>query len=132
MWHIIKPMLHRMKLQTGAFELVENGVKTLELRLYDDKRKAIQLHDVVEFLEVPNFTRKVRVKVTGLLVYPTFASIVDDLPARLMGYRESEKTYLRTSMYEVYGAEDEARYGALGIRFIIIKGGYIEKDNLDN
>ena len=34
-------MLHKMKLNESAFERIKNGTKTVEFRLYDEKRKQI-------------------------------------------------------------------------------------------
>ena len=32
-------MIHKMKLNESPFERIKNGTKTIEFRLYDDKRK---------------------------------------------------------------------------------------------
>ena len=32
-------MLHKMKLNESPFESIKNGTKTIEFRLYDEKRK---------------------------------------------------------------------------------------------
>ena len=34
-------MLHKMKLQESPFEGIKNGTKTVEFRLYDEKRSKI-------------------------------------------------------------------------------------------
>ncbi len=47
--------------------------------------------------------------------------MIDDLPACLLGYKEEDKDYLRTSMYEIYSRDDEEKFGALGIRLEILK-----------
>ena len=36
-------MLHKMKLQEDPFERIKNGTKTVEFRLYDEKRRTIQI-----------------------------------------------------------------------------------------
>jgi ASC-1-like (ASCH) protein len=109
-------MLHEMKLTAGPFEKIVNGTKTLEVRLFDEKRQVIRIGDEIEFSKLPDLQEKVRVKVTALLRYRTFAEMFDDLPTALMGYPESKREYLRTSMYEVYSKEEEDRFGVLGIR----------------
>ena len=40
---------HRLRLNSGPFELIKNGSKTIELRLYDEKRKLINIGDIIEF-----------------------------------------------------------------------------------
>ena len=36
-------MVHNMKLNESPFEKIKAGTKTIELRLYDEKRRKIQL-----------------------------------------------------------------------------------------
>ena len=36
------PKLHRMKLKTSPFRKIQNGSKTIELRLNDEKRQQVQ------------------------------------------------------------------------------------------
>ena len=36
-------MIHKMKLQESPFERIKNGTKTVEFRLYDEKRSKINL-----------------------------------------------------------------------------------------
>lgn len=113
-------MLHQMRLQRVPFERIKSGEKTLELRLFDEKRQQLGLGDEIEFARTDALEEKVRVVVTGLLRYKNFANLIQDLPAAYMGYKESEKDYLKGSMYEVYKKEDEEKYGVLGIRIRLV------------
>ena len=40
-------MIHKMKLNENPFERIKNGTKTVECRLYDDKRIKIGDKDVL-------------------------------------------------------------------------------------
>lgn len=42
-----------MSLQSEPFEKIRDGKKTIELRLFDEKRKTIQLGDSIEFQKQP-------------------------------------------------------------------------------
>lgn len=105
-----------MKLAKEPFEKITSGQKIIESRLFDEKRRLIDIGDEIEFSKLPDLQDKVRVKVTALLRYRMFVEMFDDLPTALFGYPESQREYLRTSMYEVYSKEEEERYGVLGIR----------------
>jgi ASC-1-like (ASCH) protein len=109
-----------MKLQEGPFERIKSGKKILELRLFDEKRQLIKVGDEIEFSKLPELSEKVIVKVTGLLIYENFADLIQDLPASYLGYKESDKDYLKGSMYEIYTKEEEEKYGVLGIRIKLI------------
>lgn len=113
-------MLHQMRLQSGPFDKIRSGEKTLELRIYDEKRKGLELGDEIEFSRMDDPEDKIRAQVTGLLRYRNFADLITDLPAGYLGYKESEKDYLKKSMYEVYTPEEEAQSGVLGIRIKLI------------
>ena len=61
-------MLHKMKLQEDPFERIKNGTKTVEFRLYDEKRQTIQIGDEIEFSKLPELQEKLLVKVIHKLV----------------------------------------------------------------
>ena len=46
-------MIHKMKLNQSPFDRIKNGTKTVEFRLYDDKRKQIKVGDKIEFSKLP-------------------------------------------------------------------------------
>ena len=54
-------MQHDMKLLEQPFKRISAGIKTLELRLYDEKRKALKLGDTIRFSKLPDFTETVTV-----------------------------------------------------------------------
>ena len=98
-------MLHKMKLNESPFDRIKNGTKTVEFRLYDEKRKQIKVGDQIEFSKLPDLQEKL---------------LVD----------EEEITRKTKSMYEIYSPEKEQQYGILGIK-IKINVDYL-KDNIYN
>lgn len=113
-------MLYQMKLQPVPFGKMKSGEKILELRLYDEKRRQVKVGDEIEFCSMENPREKIKTKVVGLLVYEKFFDLIRDLPAAYLGHKESEKDYLKRSMYEIYTPEDEEKYGVLGIRIKLV------------
>ena len=61
-----KNMLHKMKLNQEPFEKIKNGTKTVEFRLYDEKRRTVQIGDEIEFSKLPELQEKLLVKVIDL------------------------------------------------------------------
>ena len=55
-------------------------------------------------------------EVTGLLVYKTFAELIENVPARDLGYTDSDKEDLKVGMYKIYTREEEEKYGVLGVK----------------
>ena len=44
-------MIHKMNLNPEPFEMIRNGQKTIELRLNDEKRRMINVGDMIEFTQ---------------------------------------------------------------------------------
>lgn len=68
-------MLHKMKLQEDPFERIKNGTKTVEFRLYDEKRQTIQIGDEIEFSKLPELQEKLLVKVIDLYKEKSFEKL---------------------------------------------------------
>ena len=68
-------MLHKMKLQEDPFERIKNGTKTIEFRLYDEKRQQVKVGDQIEFSKLPNLQEKLLVDVTELYREDTFENL---------------------------------------------------------
>ena len=68
-------MLHKMKLQEDPFERIKNGTKTVEFRLYDEKRQTIQIGDEIEFSKLPELQEKLLVKVIDLYREDSFEKL---------------------------------------------------------
>ena len=69
-------MLHKMKLQEDPFERIKNGTKTVEFRLYDEKRQTIQIGDEIEFSKLPELQEKLLVKVIDLYREESFENLL--------------------------------------------------------
>ena len=41
-----------MKLQNDPFTKIKNKTKTIEMRLNDEKRRKIKIHDLIEFTNI--------------------------------------------------------------------------------
>ena len=108
-------MVHKMKLNESPFDRIKNGTKTIEFRLYDDKRKQIKVGDKIEFSKLPELQEKMIVEVLELYRDKTFGNLFKKL------YKEDEEEIKRKiqSMYEIYSPEKEKQYGVLGIKIKI-------------
>lgn len=68
-----------MNLQPAPFEYIKSGVKKYELRLWDEKRRALNIGDVIAFW-CDDKNNPVRARVTGLVVAETFEKLFDIIP----------------------------------------------------
>ena len=79
-------MTHTMKLKDDPFHKIASGRKTIELRLYDEKRQAIQVGDRIEFTKISNPAKKLLTEVTELHLFPSFQVLYDALSLKKCGY----------------------------------------------
>ncbi len=107
-----------MKLHPEPFGKLKDGTKSLELRLYDDKRKEINVGDAIIFQKEPGRTEEIRARVIGLVRYANFSDLMDDFaPKRYLGH--SDKADALAGISRFYTEEDQAKNGVLGIRIKI-------------
>ena len=104
-------MLHKMKLNESPFERIKNGTKTIEFRLYDEKRQQIKVGDKIEFSKLPDLQEKLEVDVMELYKEESFEKLFRKL------YSSDEEIEQKTQrMYKIYSPEKEKQYGVLGIK----------------
>ena len=92
-------MLHKMKLQEDPFERIKNGTKTVEFRLYDEKRRTIQIGDEIEFSKLPELQEKLLVKVIDLYKEESFEKLFKKVFVGEDKEKIIEKKYFHFYMY---------------------------------
>lgn len=107
-------MLHKMKLNESPFEMIKNGTKTIEFRLYDEKRQGVKIGDKIEFSKLPDLQEKLLVDVLELYQEDTFGRLF-----RKLSFNEEEVIRKTRAMHEIYSPEKEQQYGVLGIKIKI-------------
>ena len=110
--------IHQLQLATVPFDAIISGVKTIESRLYDEKRQTIQLGDTIIFTNRENTDQTVSAKVIGLLHYETFHDLfTHNNPAKFGG--ESVE-WLENQINEFYSIDDQKQDGVIGIEFELV------------
>ncbi len=107
-------VLHRMKLKKSPFEKIKNGIKTVELRLNDEKRQQVKIGDFIEFSLIDDISQKITARVTALHHFDSFAKLYENLPKEKIGYATDE-IFDPDHMDEYYPKEKQEKYGVLGI-----------------
>ena len=115
-------MEHILKLKPKYFNYINKGTKRIELRLYDEKRKKINIGDTIIFQKEPELDITMKVKVIGLLRYNTFEELFEDFNIEIMADKSMTKQDLLDVLQEFYSIEKQKQYGVLGIRIKKING----------
>ena len=101
-----------MKLAEKPFRAVKNGSKTVEMRVYDEKRKKLSVGDTIEFLNMDNPEESVLVVVNGIRTFLNFAELYTNYTKSQMGYDQSEVANPK-DMDKYFSAEKQRKYGAV-------------------
>ena len=114
-------MKHQMKLQDAPFEMIEKGIKTIELRLWDEKRQLIQVGDEIAFFHAQNCTRMLNSRVIALHIFSSYEELYANLPLLKCGYtKEDIHTAHPSDMDVYYSREKQKEYGVVGIEIELI------------
>ena len=108
---------HSMNLQPAPFTKIKSGKKSIELRLYDEKRRQIQAGDEILFTQTES-GEMLRAKVIALYPFASFRELYSALPLEKCGYAAGERA-LPEDMRAYYSAEDELKWGVVGIEIQI-------------
>ena len=106
-------MEHRMKLKSKPFELIKSGKKKQELRLYDDKRKLIEVGDTIIFTNIDT-QEELKVEVIYMHLYSNFKDLFNDFNKEELGYKKDEECSYK-DMEEYYSEEEQEKYGVVAI-----------------
>ena len=108
-------MKHEMRLHDEPFKLIKAGTKTIELRLYDEKRQKIKLGDIITVTNAQT-NEEFEVKVVGLLHYETFDDLFKDYDIEMLADKSMTKEELKNELEKFYPIEKQKQYSVLGIR----------------
>ena len=102
-------MIHEMKIWHDSFIKIKEHTKTIEMRLFDEKRSLISTGDTIMFTDTSNFER-MECQVVNLYRYPSFEELYRQHDKVSIGYNEDENAnpkdmlaYYSEGMIEQYG-----------------------------
>ncbi len=106
-------MICSMKLHHRPFLAIKSGRKTIEMRLNDDKRKLLNVGDMVEFTDTKT-GEKLVCEVVHLHRYASFEELYKNHNKISIGYEENEIADPK-DMLAYYPQEEITKYGVVGI-----------------
>ncbi len=111
-------MVHYMNLNKEPFDMIASGKKTIELRLYDEKRRKIKVDDEIVFTSLPDGA-KLNTRVKKLYVFDSFEHLYESLPLDKCGYEQGEEAS-PVDMEKYYSRERQQANGVVGIELDVI------------
>ena len=109
-----------MQLNDEPFFQIQRGEKTVELRLYDEKRRALKLGDEIVFVRRADPRESVLTKVRALHIYSSFAELFSTPLYGKTGFSATDKETALLTMRKYYGEAEETECGVVGIEIFPI------------
>ena len=110
---------HPMRLSPEPFEMIKSGRKTIELRLWDEKRQSIKVGDTIVFANTAD-GETLRTRVLQLHRFDSFEELYHSLPLLKCGYTEENLAAAKASdMEKYYSADEQLKYGVVGIELAL-------------
>jgi ASC-1-like (ASCH) protein len=107
-------MEHIMNLQPEPMKMIRNGRKTIELRLYDEKRQNISIGDTIKFTNTENTNDVLQVVVRDMYFFDSFKELYRNLPLLECGYtKDNIESANERDMEQYYSKQQQAKYGVV-------------------
>jgi ASC-1-like (ASCH) protein len=103
-----------MKLQDKPFSSIKEKTKIYELRLYDEKRRKINVGDIIKFTNMKT-NEEIFVVVEDLILFNNFSELFNVIDKKDLGYNEDEVAS-STDMDQYYSKEEQRQYGVVAIK----------------
>ena len=110
--------IHEMYLNHKPFSSIKAGTKTIEMRMFDEKRQQIKVGDKIEFTNRTT-KEKIKVKVLNLHIYKDFKELYSHFNKISLGYDKTENAKPE-DMEQYYPIKEITKYGAVGIEIKLL------------
>lgn len=111
-------MIYAMSLHPKYFEKIKDESKTIECRLFDEKRRILKIGDIIEFSSTSDHDNTVKTEIVELLKYPTFQDLIADFPA--VSFGNENKSDVLDDLHKFYTLDQEKKYSVIGISVKLI------------
>ena len=99
------------------FLKIKNRSKTIELRLYDEKRRKINIGDIIEF-ENRLDREIIKCRVIDLHIFKNFKELYENIDNTKFGYDVNNADYKDMEVF--YSLEEQEKYGVVGIELELL------------
>lgn len=107
----------RMNLYPSPFELVKLNLKTIEMRLYDEKRKQLNVGDIIVFSQSET-KEEIIAEIKDIKVFKSFEELYASYPKSKLGYMPNEVANPK-DMENIYSKENTIKYGVIAIEIVL-------------
>ena len=117
----IEENVHCMRLNNWPFTKIKNGEKTIEIRLFDEKRKRLKPNDIIIFRRASDEADFLLTRVRGLHARKSFFELFSAFDFARFGCEGCTMDRMLEDIYRIYPKQQEERYGVLGIEIGVVE-----------
>ena len=117
---MLKKETFELRLNKKPFDSIKKGEKTVEMRLYDEKRQQINIGDYIIFKLRDNEEEQIKTVVQDVDVYLNFEELYKNYNKVSLGYQENEDASYK-DMEEYYSLDEQAKYGVVAITIELVR-----------
>ena len=104
-------------LDSDVFEIVKDGSKNVEVRVYDQKRRQLKRGDILLFLKRPDDVEEIRVVIDQLVLFSSFSEVVDAYDMEKIYLKDTSREDYLQLMKRFYSDEEVENNGIVAIEF---------------
>ena len=104
-------------LNSDIFDVVDNGIKCVEGRVNDEKRRKLHIGDKLIFLRRPDEIDRIEAIVEDLVYYDNFEEMIKDYSMEEIYLGGYNKEYYLELIKRFYSEEEISKYGVVAIKF---------------
>lgn len=109
-------MSSEMHLEAKSFDLIKNGIKKIEYRVNDEKRRKLKIGDSITFYKLPDNDDKIALIIKDLKYYKDLYDMYSDsFNDYLSQYYSNVEAVVKKNSH--YTEEEIKKYGCVAIYF---------------
>ena len=105
-----------MHLESEIYDLVNNNIKDIEIRINDEKRRRLKIGDLINIKNRAN-DKSINVKIINLEYFSSFIECINNYDLKRLYNDKITKTEFLDLLYKFYTKNDEKEYGVVAITF---------------
>ena len=104
-------------LHKEVFDIVQDGIKDVEVRLNDEKRRKLSVGDRLVFISRENYIDKITAIVKKLVYFKDFVEVTNTYEMKRIYLENTSLVEYLQLMSKFYSKEDQEKYGVVAIEF---------------
>ena len=104
-------------LHKEVFDIVKDGIKDVEVRLYDEKRQKLKVGDKLIFISRGNYTDQITAVVKKIVHFKDFVEVTKNYEMKRIYLEDTSLDEYLELMNKFYSTEEQEKYGVVAIEF---------------